>query len=322
MNKFLLALLASAMCLSVKAADDTRKITVTPYVAENSGVPQASMAVLESKLKSLVTQSGFGATSGDRIILTAHVTPISEDITPTAPPVYIYTLNFDLYIGDGFGGTLFNTLQIEGKGSGKTKDQAYLAALKSLNPNNPKLKAFIKEGQEKVLEYYELNGPSIIKKAESLAALQKYDEAAFELMSIPEGCTALYDQANNVLEAMFIKQVNEEGKRYLAAARNEWSSGQNKDAAERAGQHLAKINPSSVCYKEAESFQQEIAKHIKAIDNREWSFKMQQYKDDTAYRSKLLASQTKLESQRISAARDMYVAAASRPNIVYRYSWW
>lgn len=321
MRKLMILLAAAAICFSAKA-QDTRKIVLSPYVAENSGVPKASMSVLENKLKSLITNAGFGSDYPDRMVLTARVTPVSEDVTPTAPPIYVYTLNFDLYIGDAMTGTMFSTTQIEGKGSGKTKDQAYLAALKSIKPGSPALQAFIKEGQQKVIDYYQTNGPGIIRKAQSLVEQQKYDEAAFQLMSIPEACPALYEQANRELELLFYKQIDEEGQRHLAAARKEWAAGQDMDAANRAGEHLAQINPASPCYKQAEAFQQEIAQRVKQLSDREWNFKMMQYKNDAAYRSQLLAAETKLERERIRAVRDVYVSRNNRPAVVYNTRWW
>lgn len=321
MKKLALSLIALFMAATAMA-DDARNIALSAHVSDNSGVPKASASVLENKLRTIVTQSGFGASAGNRFILTAKVTPVSEDVTPTAPPMYVYTLNFDFYIGDGVAGTLFATTQVQGKGTGKSKDQAYLMALKSVNAKSPEMKAFIEEGRAKVIEYYEINSPTILNKAKNLAGQQKYEEAARELLAIPEACTKFYDQANVLLADIYQKKIDEEGQKSLAAARHEWSSGQDRDAADRAGKHLAQINPQSSAYKDAHAFQKEIAKRIQALDAREWNFQMQQYKDNVAMQKQAMANETALEKERIRAVRDVAAAYASAPTYVYHYSWW
>lgn len=321
MKKIALSILAALMS-AVAFANDAANIALSPVVAENSGVPKASASVLESKLRTIVTQSGFGAEPGQRFILTAKITPVSEDVTPTAPPMYVYTLNFDFYIGDAVDGKLFTTTQVQGKGTGRTKDQAYMMALKSINPKSQEMKAFVSEGREKIVEYYRVNGPSILKRAQSLAAQQKYDQAAQELLSIPQACVGIYDQANVILSDMFTKKINEEGKSCLAQARSEWNSTQDYDAAERAGVYLAKINPQSNSYTAALALQQEIAARIRALDKREWNFQMQQYKDNVALKNKAMDNAAALQRERIQAARDVAIAWASRPTYVYHYSWW
>lgn len=283
MRRILLALLAPVMTFCA-FAQDADKIAVSPYVAPNSGVPPASEKVLEAKLKNVITSGGFGATSNERFILTAHVTILSEDITPTAPPLFSYTLCYNLYFGDGVTGQLFSSTQVEAKGVGETKDKAYLMALKALNPKAPELKEMLKEGKQKVIDYYNMNGAAILTKAQALMNNQDYDAALFELNSIPSVCTELYAQAQDQIMAVYDKKIAQEGADKLAQARALWSAGMDREAADKAGAILVTINPDSPQYAEAEKLSAEMAKRVKELDNREWELTLQKQRDETALR--------------------------------------
>lgn len=310
MKKVICMLLFSFTVMSY--AQDSKKIAVSAYVAPNSGVAPSLEKVLEGKLNNVITTGGFGEEANQRFILTSHINVLSEDVTETNPTMFVYNLCFDLYIGDGITGTLFASTQVVGKGVGITKDKAYLMALKSLNPKDASLKAFVEDGKEKIVEYYNLNGASIIKKAETLAANQQFYEAIYELSTIPEVCSAYYDQANDLIVDIYQRQITQEGSSKLAEAQAIWNAGQDREAAERAGEILASINPQSPAYKQAQQLGSTISTRIKALDAREWTFKLQQQRDDTTIRK-----------AQISSAREVAVAwAKSQPKIIYKTYWW
>ncbi len=293
-------------------AQDAQKIAVSAYVPDNAGVPPASKKILESKLANVITAAGFGAELNQRFILTSKVTILTEDVTETAPAMFAYTLSFDLYIGDGMTGTLFSSTQIEAKGVGVTKDKAYVQALKALNPRSPALKEFVATGKEKIIDYYNLNGDAIIKRAQTLASNQLFDEAIFELSAIPEACSKYYNVANNEMVRIYNLQIAQEGAQRLAEAKAIWNASQDRDAAERAGNILASINPQSPAFREAEALHKQIAARVKALDNREWNLRLQIQKDETSIRK-----------AQINAARDVAVAwAKNQPKTVYKIYWW
>lgn len=291
---------------------DNQKIALSSYVAENCGVPVASLKILESKQTNIITTNGFGSEINQRFILTSRVNILSEDITETTPTMYAYKLSFDLFIGDGLSGTIFASTQVEAKGVGPTKDKAFLQALKALNPQSSAIKRFVNEGKKKIIDYYNLNGSAIIKRAKTLASRQQFDEAMWELSSIPESCSTYYNQANDLIVQFYQKQINHEGASMLAEARAIWNTGQNREAADKAGTILSQINPQSSAFKDAQSLHNQIATRIKSLDAREWSFKLQQQKDYTSIRK-----------AQINSARDVAVAwAKNRPKTVYRIYWW
>lgn len=313
---------ASVMSL-MAAAGDQDKIALTAYVAPNCGVPQASQNVLQTKLNKLLTSCGFGSEANQRFILTARVNILSEDVTPTAPPMYAYTLEFDLYIGDGMSGTLFSSTQVEAKGVGNTKDKAYLQALKALNPKKAELKEFVEEGKTKIIDYYEKNGNAIIQSAQALAQNQKYDEALFELSGIPSVCTELYARACDLMKIFYTKQINEEGASKLAEARAIWDANQDRDAADQAGALLAEINPQSSAFAQAQQLHSQIAARVKALDDREWAYQMREQQHQHDLENATIQAARDVAIAETQAARDVAVAYANaQPTYVYDIYWW
>lgn len=313
MKKLLLTLALSLFAMNGLYAQDDHKIALSSYVPENCGVPASSQNVLETKLKNVITASGFGEELNQRFILTAKVNVLNEEIlTATTPAMCSYTLSYNLYIGDGMQGTLFASTQIEAKGAGKSKEKAYAQALKALKTNSPELKDFVENGKKKIIDYYNLNGAAIIKNAQTLAKNQQFNEALWELSAIPSACTALYNQANDLMTQIYQQQITQEGASMLAEARAIWNAGQDREAADKAGALLAQINPQSPAFKEAQSLHTQIAARVKAIDSREWAFKLQQQKDATS-----------IAKAQISTARDVAVAwAKNQPRTIYKIYWW
>ncbi len=302
----------SAGFISAQSSSDADKIQVSAYVAENSGVPPAATKTLDNKLRNVITAVGFGAAENQRFILTAHVTTLSEDVTPSAPPMYAYTLSFNLYLGDGMTGTLYSSTQVEAKGVGPTKDKAYLQALKALNPRDPAITGFVKEGKEKIIDYYNANGEAILKNAQTLANNQQYDEALWELSSIPQACSAYYEKATQLMAKVYDKQVADEGASMLAEAQAVWNAGLDRDAADKAGRILAGINPKSPAYAKAQQLHSQIGARVKEIDKREWNLEMKKQQDATD-----------IQKATIKAARDVAVAyAKNQPRPVYHVHYW
>lgn len=311
MKKLLLALMVALSALSAAAAE-ADKIDISPYVAPNCGVPQASWKVLESKLNRILTASGFVAEGHQRFILTANVNILTEDVTDTAPPKFAYTLSFDLYIGDGMSGTLYASTQIEAKGVGNTKDKAYMQALKGVNPRSPQLKEFVEVGKQKIVDYYNMHGEEILKRAQALANNQDYDAAMWELSCIPEACGSFYSRACDMMVSIYNKQIAEEGSSMLAEARAIWNAGQDREAADKAGAILASINPKSPAFAAAQQLHSQIAARIKTIDDREWRYTMQEQ-----------SNEHDLAKAQVLAARDVAVAYAShQPVYNYVVHWW
>jgi hypothetical protein len=296
-------------------SDDVARITLASFVPQQiDKMPEAARSMLANKLSQIVTQVGMsGSANNQRFILTANITVLSKDITPTAPPMQAFTLDISLYIGDGIEGTKFASFSTTVKGVGENETKAYISALKTLKTNDPRYQAFIESGKSKIVEYYNSKCDLIIKDAQTLGSQSQYDEAIYKLSSVPEVCKGCYDKCMDAVVPIYKSQIDKACKVSLAEATNSWNTNQDASGALEASEFLAQIDPNASCFKEAQAFSNKIAKRIFENEKKEWSFKMKEYQDDLDVRK-----------QTINAARDIGVAyGKGQPKTVYRvYGWW
>jgi hypothetical protein len=296
-------------------SDDVARITLASFVPQQiDKMPEAARSMLANKLSQIVTQGGMsGSANNQRFILTANITVMSKDITPTAPPMQAFTLDISLYIGDGIEGTKFASFSTTVKGVGENETKAYISALKTLKTNDPRYQAFIESGKSKIVEYYNSKCDLIIKDAQTLGSQSQYDEAIYKLSSVPEVCKGCYDKCMDAVVPIYKSQIDKACKVSLAEATNSWNTNQDASGALEASEYLAQIDPNASCFKEAQAFSNKVAKRIFENEKKEWSFKMKEYQDDLDVRK-----------QTINAARDIGVAyGKGQPKTVYRvYGWW
>ncbi len=291
--------------------DDLGRIALNTWIPDQiEYMPAASKSNLENKLNQISTRYGMGASElMPRFIITANVVVQSKDITPTAPPMTAMTVDFTLYIGDGIEGKIFSSTSVSGKGVGENETKAYTAALRSLDPGNKRIQQFMEEGKRKIIAYYNSRCDIIIKEAQMLQSQNRFDEAIYVLMCIPDVCLDCYNKAMDAIGPIFKEKIDWECKAKVNAARNVWSAGLNRRAADEAARILLTIDPEAACFEEAVGLTGEIAKRILAIDGREWDFKLKKEID--------------LERDRIKAWRDVGIAwGTNQPkNIVYKSLW-
>ncbi len=294
-------------------ADDLGRIVLTSYLDEGKTViPKSAYRLLKNKLTQISTQNGMGGSIPQRFIITANVNVLSKDITQTAPPMNALTIETTFYIGDGIDGTLFSTASTISKGVGESEDKAFIAALKAIKPSSSEFSQFIDTGKRKIIEYYNANGDIYITKAQTLAKEERFDDAIYMLMCIPEVCKDVYTKAMNEASAVFTAMINFESAKYLTEAKAIWASGMDYDSAEKAAKLLAKIHPDASCYNSAVSLSQEIASRVKELDAREWQYKMDEQKNEHDQ-----------QMAQINAAKEIALASAkNQPKIVYNVYWW
>jgi hypothetical protein len=300
---------------SLESSNDEARISLLAvFPQQASKISEEAKAVLVTKLNLITTKYGIGgSTSNGRFIITANVVELTKDIAPTTPTIYTYNLQLTLYIGDGIEGTLFSSLPISLKGSGKSETKAYIMALKGLDTNDTKYGAFIEEGKNKIIKYYNSKCDFILKDVQSLVSQSKFDDAISKLTAIPEVCKTCYDKAMDAVGPIYQKQIDKDCKLKLAEANNVWNTNQDSSGASSASESLAMIDPNAACFKEAQAFSAKIAKRIQEIDKREWNFQMKQEQNNVDIRKAT-----------IKAARDIGVAYGNnQPKTVYKvYGWW
>lgn len=300
------------------SSDDFGRITLSTYIDKNkTQLPATAYNVLQNKLNNIVSQNGLGSSTAQRFIITANCNLLTKDITATTPPMHAYTLEVTFYIGDGIEGTLFSSYNIKSKGVGETEDKAYLAALKAVKTNNSEFVAFLNEGKNKIIEYYNSQCDFLITKAKSQASMGNYDEALYMLVNIPEVCKDCFMKAQSELAGIYQSKIDKECTMMLNKARAAWVPRGNADdtraAAMEASEMLSVINPYAACYGDALELMKQIGKKMEEIDKREWEFVKQ-----------MESNRHQEEMSAIKATKEIAIEQAKhQPQTIYKvYSWW
>ena len=292
--------------------DDAARIALSAYMDPSSSIPNNAKKTLKDRMQKIITKNGMGSAKNTRFIMTANVRELNLEKSETAPVIYIYDLEVNLYIGDGIDGTLFSSCSLEVKAAGDSKDKAYMAALKKIKASDPQYQTFINEGKKKIVDYYTAKCDFIITKAQTKAKNQDFDAAIAELMQVPDVCKECYDKCMAAAQPIYQEKINQEGVKLLAEARGVWSAGQDVAAAEAAAAILAQVNPQSSAFAGAESLNAEMAKRVKELDKREWDFMLKQQQDEVD-----------LEKASIKAIRDIGVAyGENQQPTTYNVVWW
>ena len=286
-------MLAALMSVSMLAAE-TQYLPISVYAADDTeSFPQGAKALVENKLTQLLTRNGIaGLDYLSQFVLTVSSTPLDKDVIPGPPMKISEKMEMNLYIVDAYAKTIFSSTSFTVRGIGENENKCYMNALSHMPLQSPEVAAFINQGKNKIIEYYDHEGEALMKKAKLLAQQKNYEEALYLVSLIPQQCKH-YDAAIAASLEIYQMQLDNECAINLAAARQAWAAEQNSKGAYAAGAYLEKILPDAGCYGEAMELYNEIKG--KVLDD--WKFEMRKYDDSVD-----------LERRRIDSARQVGVA--------------
>jgi hypothetical protein len=191
-------------------------------------------------------------------------------------------LDITLFIGDALTNTIFSNVTFSLKGVGTNENKAFIEAFKTLNPKNKELLSFLEEGKSKIINYYASNCDFIVKDAETLVKLGKFDEAIYKLSLIPEVSQNCYFTCLDRMASIYQQKIDADCKVKFNEAKISWTASQTPAGAEKAGDILSSINPMAICQTEVSDFVKTIDAKLKADEKAKWQFKMNQYADKIA----------------------------------------
>lgn len=315
-------MILAAACLSAFAqnnegkTDDAGRIALTPVVFDDSGIPAAAANVVLNKLTQIVTRNGLAGDSFDpRFVITANMVELGRESTATTPVMQAIVLSPTLYIGDAATGTLYASCTLNQiKGAGNNETRAYMQAIKQLKADGPEVQRFIETGKKRIIEWYNTQIDFLIAEADALAGQSCFDDAMALLCTVPTVCKDAYDKGMRAAVRIFQQKIDIEGAALLNRATHVWNASQDWAGATEAADCLSRIHPLSSAVPGGMALSESIAARIKKIDEREWSFAMKQFN-----------SAVSLESQRISAVKEVGKAMANRPVNYYNVNslgWW
>lgn len=307
---FRYALVACTMLTAGAAyADSTCEIGIgIQPIMEGENVPANVARQLETKLKQALSYVGVAAGDYDcQFFLTGKFeTAYSQEQSGPGGRVLVKS-NVVLAICDGENKKVYAMATFPIKGVGASDEQALIRGLQSLNARNAEFARFVEEGKNKIVNYFDVNYPTYISKAQSALKARNYDEALYWSSSVPECCNG-YDEARALINTCYQDKVNYDGAMLLSQAQAAWAADPTSAGAAEAGRYLAQIDPSSSSYAGAKVLASKMAASVKAdID----------FETKEKYRT-----QVALEKQRIEAARQAAVEwARNQPKTIVRNNW-
>lgn len=240
--------------------DDIGRVTLTPVLAKDlGGMPKGAQKIFLSKLRQIATKNGLGGTSvNPQFIITGTMDIITKEITETAPPMVAMNMEANLYIVDYVNKKTLANTTLELKGVGKTDNKAFISGVKRINPKSSIVRSFVKKGKQKIIEHYNTQCTFILKQAEALVKLEKYEEAIHMLITVPEVCQECHFKALDAIDPIYKKMKGENCDEDLKAAQDANMEGDN----ETAKKYLERIEPGTDCYDKAV----DLAKKINSLE--------------------------------------------------------
>jgi hypothetical protein len=286
MNKIIatLILTISAFIINAQAnLDDFGRIVLNTYLPDNLVIPSESKEILITKLNQITSNNGMGGSQvNPRFIITANVNVGTKDLIAGPPQMIAQNVDVTLFVGDAVTNTIFSNTTLSLKGVGTNENKAFIDALKTINPKNKEVLAFLEEGKTKIINYYSTNCDFIIKDAQTLVKQEKYDEAIYQLSLVPDVCKDCYFKCLDTLSNIFQQKIDADCKVKFNEAKLTWSAAQTPDGAEKTGDILSAINPMASCQSDVTVFIKTIDSKLKADEKARWQFKMKQYADKIA----------------------------------------
>jgi len=271
MKHLFIIILAICQVFVSYAQDCDIPITIC-LTKQTEQLPAASQQLLINSLKRVATQAGLIAdVSATQFFLTVKFDVLDKDIVPSTPAVELQDVGVTLYLGDMYDEKIFSTAYFEIKCAGTNDTKMWNDALKRLSGNAPQIKQMVAEGKQAIVNWYDANYKTVLKRAESLMAYHNYKEAVLQAMSVPP-CSKGYNEASKFGLKAFKQYVNNEGINLLTTAKAIWAAGQTQEAGGEAMAYLLMIDPSSASYPEALQLMKEVQTQVRSdidLENRD-----------------------------------------------------
>ena len=323
--------------------DDFGRVVLNTYLPDNIAIPAEAKNLLLTKLNQITSNNGMsGSQANPRFVITVNVNLGTKDIIPGPPQMIAQNIDITFFVGDAITNTIFSNTTLSLKGVGTNENKAFIDALKTINPKNKEVLAFLEEGKTKIINYYSTNCDFIIKDAQTLVKQQKYDEAIYQLALVPEVCQKCYFECLDTLSSIYQEKIDADCKVKFNQAKAVWVSSQNQNGAEKVGEILNTINPLASCQSDISTYYKMIDAKLKSDEKARWQFKLKQYNDriaakkdqvriaeekgnrDDNYRNIQSTRNFELDKMRINSYREVAVEIAKNQpkSVTYSNIFW
>lgn len=288
------------------------KITISPYIPEDTELDATATRLLKTKLSQIVTTNDAVGGFDRRFVIVPSLNVLAESETGTIPPKTTVKVSITFFVGDGVAGVLYNSSNIEVTGVGDDHADAIYSAIRKVNAKDVDLQALITEAKGRIVEYYNTTAPALIKEAEGFMASCEYEEALTRLSVIPS-LNISYDKAQSLISKCGSKIIERNNNLLLTKAKSVWSSNPNEYGATEASSYLSKMIISSSYYKkEVDKLTNQMRQRMAQLENKRIELAKVQ-----------IISEERLEAERINASAKVTSAfIRSLPKLVFNILRW
>jgi len=301
-NIFLaLFFIAAQISVAQNKTSDNDRIVILPYVSDQvEYLPSIAKNNLQSKLAQIVSQNGFGGSTGytNRFIITPNISVLNKYIIAGAPTKVSLDLEVALFVGDGVTGVKYASTSLNVKGVGLNEAKAYMSAVRSIRPKNKRIKQLLEEAKQKIIDFYD-DCDLVLNDIDKYVNTQDYDQALLLANSVPQISTKCYNLAFKKIRPIFKKKIDFDCNVLLTKAEAAWNVGQNLESAQAAGEFLTQINPSSACYGKVQAFYNKVSKVVNRNQDRAWDFLLKQQENFNNYKNQEIDAWRKISLEAV-----------------------
>lgn len=306
-------LLGCALAILTGHAQDNGIFINAQIVDEK--IPSEAARSLENKLQRIIVNNGFcdlGYTA--RFVLAAKIDVTQKDVIPSTPARISEKIDITLMVGDVVENKPYASCTIQTSGIGINENKTFISAFNAIKDDDIRIVQMLHDAKKKIIEYYTNRCDEIIIHAKTLASIQKYDEAIFQLVSIPNVCQECFEKCSDQATVIYQQKIDEKATTLLNHARDVWTAQPNEQGAIKVASIISNINPLTTNYQQVARLRDEVASKLEADSKREWEFKMKQYEENQEFKKNL-----------VEAYRAVGIAwATHQPRNIARiiYNWW
>ena len=255
--------------------DDFGRIVLNTYLPDNIAMPSEAKNLLITKLNQISSNNGMGGSQANpRFIITANVNVGTKDIIAGPPQLIAQNMDITFFVGDAITNTIYANTTLSLKGVGTNENKAFIEAIKTINPKNKELLSFLEEGKTQIINYYATQCDFILKQANTLSNQFKFNEAIYELMTVPDICKECYFKSKDEATLIFKKKIESDCTEKLKGAKLIWASEPNENGALKASVIMISIVPSDNCKTEINKLSVDIKNKLQLDQKRKYDFDM------------------------------------------------
>ncbi len=305
LSLILIVAVTSAQITNTDSPDNfLGKISLSVNISDNpANLDGAQLSKLQSKVLSIATRNGVGGVSyNSNFVMYPKLEIYNTEVAEGMRNITVVTTELNLFIKQQSNGLVFSSYNTTLKGSGFNKADAINNAISQINPSDPKAKAFIEEGKNKIISFYNSKCNDIISEADKYSGMNDYERALAILMSVPVEATPCYDKIKDKSIKVFKLYQSKRCESLLQAAKAQSAGKQYM----KAFNILAMIDPNSSCYGEAKALINTTETKLDAYTKTQWDHQREIMKD-----------KMEIEKMQIQAMRDVTVAYFNRTPLLY-----